>query len=260
MMVPCISKVDSFPLSNNPMRRIITIVFLLCLTVTPCHALTLFQTNYDDDVYETEIVCESEWLPLSNLSEFLPYNVEWNSETRTISITAARTIKIRPDWWIPPGVKIESGVTYVTPKYLCGLLGAEAFMYDGELYVFDGEIEKSALIKGNEEFRKGALTTLFRMKLVAPEIYEMVRKNLTGGVQGISREELSPSIPLNTLAYVYPYRRNPIAYILGDTSGVALARRLAHEGVHVRQAREGREIEEEEAKQLELEIEKNFVK
>lgn len=167
---------------NNSMRRIITIALLLCLTVTPCKALTLFQTNYDDNTYETEIVYEGEWLPLSNLSEFLPYDVEWNAETRTITITAARTIKIHPDWWIPPGVKIENGTTYVTSGFLCGLLGAEAFMYDGELYVFDGEVEKSALIKGNEEFRKGALTTLFRMKLVAPEIYEMVRENLSGGV------------------------------------------------------------------------------
>lgn len=238
------------------MRRIITIALLLCLTVTPCRALTLFQTNYDDDVYETEIVYEGEWLPLRELSSILPYDVEWNAETRTITITAARTFQIRPNWWIPPGVKIENGTTYVTSGFLCGLLGAEAFMYDGELYMFDGEVEKSALIKGNEEFRKGALTTLFRMKLVAPEIYEMVRENLSGGVQGVSKEELPPSIPSTTLAYVYPYRRNPIAYIVGDTSGVALARRLVHEGIHVRQAREGREIGEEEAKQLELEIEK----
>lgn len=237
------------------MRRIITIALLLCLIVMPCNALTLFQTNYDDDVYETEIVYEDEWLPLTKLSEFLPYNVEWNSETRTITITAARTFKIRPDWWIPPGVKIENGMTYVTSGFLCGLLGSEAFMYDGELYMFDGEVGKSALIKGNEEFRKGALTTLFRMKLVAPEIYEMVRENLSGGVQGVSREELHPSIPLNTLAYVYPYRRNPIAYIVGDTSGVALARCLVHEGVHVRQAKEGRKIREDEAKQAEIEVE-----
>ena len=239
------------------MRCIITIAFLLCLIVTPCHALTLFQTNYDDDAYETEIVYEGEWLPLSNLSEFLPYDVEWNAETRTITIIAARTFQIRPDWWIPPGVKIENGVTYVTPKYLCGLLGAEAFMYDGELYVFDGEVEKSALIKGNEEFRKGALTTLFRMKLVAPEIYKMVRKNLSDRVKLISREELPPtSISLNILAYVYPYRRNPIAYIVKDTSGVALVRRLIHKGIYVRQARERREIREEEARQAEIEIEK----
>lgn len=237
------------------MRRIITIMLLLCLIVTPCSALTLFQTNYDDDVYETEIVYEGEWLPISDLSEFLPYEVEWNSETRTISITAARSIKIRPDWWIPPGVKIENGTTYVTSGFLCGLLGAEAFMCDGELYVFDGEVEKSALIKGNEEFRKGALTTLFRMKLVAPEIYEMIRENLSGGVQEISKEELPSSIPLNTLAYVYPYRRNPIAYVVGDTSEVALARRLVHEAVHVRQARDREKISEDEAKQAEIEIE-----
>lgn len=239
----------------NYIYHILIIALLLCLLPVPSNAITLFQTNYDNNIYETEIVYEGEWLPLSNLSKILPYNVEWNSKTRTITITAARTFKIRPDWWIPPGVKIENGTTYVTSGFLCGLLGAEAFMYDGELYVFDGEVEKSALIKGNEEFRKGALTTLFRMKLVAPEIYEMVRENLSGGVQGISREELPPSIPPTTLAYVYPYRRNPIAYIVGDTSGVALARRLVHEGVHVRQAREGREIREEEAKQVEIEVE-----
>lgn len=152
------------------------------LIITPCHGLTFFKADYDEDTFAAETVYECEWLPLSNLSQILPYDVEWNAETRTISITAARTIKIRPDWWIPPGVKIENGTTYVTSGFLCGLLGAEAFMYDGELYVFDGEVEKSALIKGNEEFRKGALTTLFRMKLVAPEIYEMVRENLSGGV------------------------------------------------------------------------------
>lgn len=56
---------------------------------------------------------------------------------------------------------------------------------DGKLYLFNEEIEKSALIKGNEEFRKGALTTLFMMKLVALKIYEIVRKNLNDGVQKI---------------------------------------------------------------------------
>ena len=80
------------------------------------------------------------------------------------------------------GVKFENGTAYVTSGFLYGLLGAEAFMYDGELYVFNREDEKSALIKGNEEFRKGALTILFRMKLVAPEIYEIVRENLSGRV------------------------------------------------------------------------------
>ena len=76
-------------LCPNPMRRIITIAFLLCLIVTPCHALTLFQTNYDSNIYETEIVYNGEWLPLAQLSEFLPYDVEWSTETRTITITAA---------------------------------------------------------------------------------------------------------------------------------------------------------------------------
>lgn len=151
------------------MRRIVLFAIVLLLLSVPCNALTLFQTDYDGDTYTTDTVYDGDWLPLRELSEILPYSVEWKD--RTVYVHANRTFKIKPNWWIPPGVKIENGTTYVTSGFLCGLLGAEVFMHDGELYVFDGEVEKSALIKGNEEFRKGALTTLFRMKLVAPEIY-----------------------------------------------------------------------------------------
>ena len=38
------------------MRRIILFALVLALTVTPCHALTLFQTDYDGDGYTTERV------------------------------------------------------------------------------------------------------------------------------------------------------------------------------------------------------------
>ena len=41
---------------SNPMRRIILFALVLCLTVTPCHALTLFQTDYDGDGYTEERV------------------------------------------------------------------------------------------------------------------------------------------------------------------------------------------------------------
>lgn len=73
---------------------------------------------------------------------------------------------------------------------------------DGKLYLFNEEIEKSALTKGNEEFHKSALTTLFRMKLVALKIYEIVRKNLSDEIQEISIKELPYLIPLNTLTYI----------------------------------------------------------
>lgn len=94
------------------MRRIILFALLLFLTVTPCKALTFFRTDYDGDTYVEETAYSGDWLPLLELSEIMPYSVEWKD--RTVYIYGERTWTIKPDWWIPEGVKIVDGVTYVT--------------------------------------------------------------------------------------------------------------------------------------------------
>lgn len=216
----------------------------LCLSV-PCSALTFFQTDYDADTYTTETVYKGDWLPLRELSYILPYTVEWKD--RTIYIYADRTWTIKPDWWIPEGVKIVDGVTYVTPEYMKHFLPGICFMYAGELYVFNGETVESELIRGSECFRKDAITSLFWMKLATPDEYSMVRECLTGGVESV---EITDGLPENTLAYIYPHKRNPTVYIVGEPSGTVLAGQIVHEAFHVRQYREGRELSETEADEI----------
>jgi hypothetical protein len=213
----------------------------LCLSV-PCSALTLFNADYDADEWTTETVYEGEWLPLRELSSILPYTVEWKD--RTIYIYADRTWTIKPDWYLPEGVKIVDGVTYVTPKYMKHIL-PNSFMHDGELYVLNGAVE-SKLIRGSERFKRNAVTSLYHMKVATPEAYSMVRECLTGGVESVKRPDFAP---VNTAAYTYPSRRKPTAYIIGEPSGTVLAGRIVHEAFHVRQYREGREISEKEAEE-----------
>ena len=233
---------------NNHMSRLITIAMVLCLTVTPCKALTLFNANYDAEEWTTECLDYVDLLPLRELSSILPYTVEWKD--RTIYVYAERTWTIKPDWWIPEGVKIVDGVTYVTPDYMLRFLPGISFLFEGELYVFNGEAERSRLVRGDEDFRQNALTAIYRMKLAAPDTYDMIRRNLTGGVESVDRPA---DIPLGALAYVYPSRRDPTAYIIGKPEETILARRIVHEAVHVEQYRNGRELDEDEAKKIETE-------
>ena len=239
------------------MRRIITIALVLALTVTPCHALTLFQTDYDGDGWETERVeyqapssgpaghlppegegkASADWLPLRELAGVLPYEVEWKD--RTVYIYAGRTHTIQPDWWLPPDVQIVDGVTYVSPRYLRRVLPGISFLYDGELYVFDGETVPSRLVRGDADFRAHTLTALYRLKLALPEDYRLIRNSLTGGIQ---QEEPEEGL-LTYAAYIYPAARRPVAYIVADCSGADLAELIAHEAYHVYLYRHGRQSE-----------------
>lgn len=234
--------------TSNPARRIITIALVLALTVTPCHALTVFDADYDADEWTTERLDYGDWFPLRELSSILPYEVEWKD--RTIYVYAERTWTIKPDWWIPEGVKIVDGVTYVTPEYMKRFLPGICFMYGGELYVLD-DVTESKLIRGSERFKQNAITALYWMKLAVPDTYSMVRDCLSGGVESVERPDFAP---VNTAAYTYPSRRNPTAYIIGNPSGTVLAGRIVHEAFHVRQYREGREISEKQAKQAQMQI------
>jgi hypothetical protein len=223
------------------MRRIILFALVLCLTVTPCHALTLFQTDYDGDSYTTETVYEGDWLPLRKLSEVLPYSVEWNEQERTVYIYADRTHRIKPDWYLPEGVKIERGVTYVSPRYLRTVLHGKCFLFEDELYVFDGETVRSQLVRGSTDFREHTLTVLYRLRLALPEDYRLIRKNLRGGIEAKPAE---PGLPLQAAAYIYPAASRPTAYIVASgCEGAELAELIAHEAYHVYLYRHGRQSE-----------------
>lgn len=169
----------------------------------------------------------------------LPYEVEWKD--RTVYIYADRTHTIRPDWYLPEGVKIENGVTYVSPRYLRRVLPGISFLYDGELYVFGGETQRSRLVQGDETFRRNALTALYRLKLALPEDYRLIRNSLTGGIQ---QEEPRAGL-LTYAAYIYPAARRPVACIVTNGSGADLAELIAHEAYHVYLHRRGRQSEEQ---------------
>lgn len=222
------------------MRRIILFALVLCLTVTPCHALTLFQTDYDGDSYTTETVYEGDWLPLRKLAEVLPYEVEWNEQERTVYIYADRTWTIWPDWYLPEGVKIENGVTYVSPKYLRMVLSGKCFLFEDELYVFDGETVRSDLVRGDADFRERVLTAMYRLRLALPEDYQLIRNSLTGGIE---ETVLPERLPYSTQAFVYPNKARPTAYIVAKCKGTELAELIAHEAYHVYLHRHGRQSE-----------------
>lgn len=223
------------------MKRLALILTLcLCLSV-PCSALTFFQADYDADEWTTETVYEGDWLPLRELSSILPYTVEWKD--RTIYIYANRTWTIKPDWWLPPDVKIVDGVTYVTPKYLDGILGGRAFRYDGELYVYHGESTSSKLVRGSETFRANVLTTMYRLKMVLPEDYKLIRRHLNGGIEEMTFRN---GLPYGTAAYIYPAASKPTAYIVAaGLTGGNLAELIAHEAYHVYLYRQGKQNESE---------------
>lgn len=223
------------------MRRIITIALVLALTVTPCHALTLFDADYDGDEWTETVVTEEDWLPLRELSSILPYEVEWKDNC--VYIYSDRTHKIDPSWWIPPGVKIQNGVTYVSPRYMKTILpNGISFMYNGELYVFNGETVTSKLIRGDEDFRKHVLTSMYWIKTALPEDYDHIRECITGGIKEVDRKD-SPSY--KALAYIYPQVRKPIAHIVAsDVDGVWLAELIAHEAHHVWLYRQDEDSEE----------------
>ena len=226
---------------SNPMHRIITIALVLCLITTPCHALTVFQTDYDGDSYTTETVYEGDWLPLRKLSEVLPYKVEWNEQERTVYIYAGRTHTIQPDWWLPEGVQIVDGVTYVSPAYMRRVLPGISFLYDGELYVFAGETEPSRLVRGDADFRAHTLTALYRLRLALPEDYQLIRNSLTGGIRQGAWQDWMPD---GAVAYVYPGLQHPTAYIVADLRWADLAELIAHEAYHVYLTRQGRDSED----------------
>ena len=205
------------------------------MLTTPCHALTFFQADYDADEWITETVYEGDWLPLRELSSVLPYTVEWKDGT--IYIYAERTWTIKPDWYLPEGVMIRDGVTYVSPAYMKRLV-PNSFLFRTGLYVFAGETTHSELIQGEDDFRRRVLSVMYRLKLALPEDYALIRSCLTGG---IIQAEWKSWMPDGAAAYIYPGVKKPMARIVASwASDSYLAELIAHEAYHVYLERQGR--------------------
>lgn len=219
----------------------ITLILALCLCLSiSCQALTFFETDYDSDTFTEIIVTEEDWLPLRELSAILPYEVEWKDNC--MYIYSDRTHKIDPSWWIPPDVKIQNGVTYVSSRYMKAILpDGISFMHDGELYVFNGETVTSKLILGDEDFREHVLTSMYWIRKALPEDYNHIRECITGGIKEVGLKDATSN---KVLAYIYPQVRKPVAHIVAsELYGSQLAELIAHEAHHVSLTRQGRDSE-----------------
>lgn len=239
------------------MRRIITIALVLCLTVTPCHALTLFQTDYDADKYtETTITFDipdevpDGWLPLRAASQYLPITVDWDNTTKEIIVKAdlyanklnsLKEKRYKIDILCSlysDDLMVVDGVTYCSPRFLTVRLPRVSFRYDGEVYYFKGETETSKLIRGEDTFRKKVLTNMYNLKLALPEDYKLIRSCLTGGIKQVKPEDAD----VFANAYVYPTARKPVAYIVGgEYSDITYL--ISHEAYHVWLERNARQSE-----------------
>lgn len=241
------------------MRRIITVALIFCLITTPCHALTLFQTDYDGDSYtETTISFNTPipdsvpegWLPLREASNYLPITVDWDNTTKEIivkadlyanKINAIKEKRYKIDTLSSlyfEDLMVVNGVTYCSPRFLTNRLPNVSFRYSGEVYYFQGETETSKLIRGDDDFKNKVLTTMYNIKLALPEDYKLIRSCLTGGIKQVKPEDAD----VFANAYVYPTVRNPIAYIVGGKYS-DITYLIAHEAYHVWLERNARQSE-----------------
>lgn len=241
------------------MHYFILFTLILTLTITPCSALSIFETDYDANKYtETTITFDildevpEGWLPLRAAAEYLPISVDWDDQAREIIVRAdlyksklslLKEKRYKIDNLCPlysDDLIIVNGVTYCSPKFLTIRLPNVSFRYNGEIYYLKGETKTSTLIQGDDQFRNKVLTTMYNIKLALPEDYSLIRSCLTGGIKQVSPEDAD----VFANAYVYPLRRNPIAYIVGGEYS-DIANLIAHEGYHVWLERNERQSEKE---------------
>ena len=241
------------------MHYFILFILILTLTITPCSALSIFETDYDADKYTETIITfdisdevPEGWFPLRAAAEYLPISVEWDDQAREIIVRAdlyksklslLKEKRYKIDNLCPlysDDLMIINGVTYCSPKFLTIRLPNVSFRYNGEVYYLKGETKTSTLIQGDESFRNKVLTTMYNLKLALPEDYSLIRSCLTGGIKQVSPEDSD----VFANAYVYPSRRNPVAYIVGGEYS-DIANLIAHEGYHVWLERNERQSEKE---------------
>lgn len=244
------------------MKKLICIIFIIFIIITPTYALHLFECDYDNDMWTDTIIeyvkldtIPQNWYPLKSVSEHLPIDVSWNEENREITVfchnlpNAIREKRYKADN-LPANLIIKDGITYCSPKLLVSFLGNKSFLYNNELYYFAGESVESQLIKANNDnnkaFKNAILTVLYEIKLKLPDEYNFIRNHLTGEIICISKDEVPSHLSMAN-AYVYYARKPPVCYIVErKISNNILARSIAHEAFHVWQYHND-EINEEDA-------------
>lgn len=234
------------------MRQIICIFFILCFLSAPVSALCLFESDYDRDRWTEERIIYDEpegvpdgWLPLRAVSEHLPIDVSWDEERREVVVyshdrSLMKTFRYKADK-LPAELVIKDGVTYCSPRLLASYLQHRGFLYNGEVYFFNGESKESRLIQpgDSDTFKAKTIAAMYQLKLKLPAKYAFARKYLTGGIVCAPKAE-TPSEVAGAFAYIYPTVKKPTCYIVGDQkSGTLLANFIVHEAFHVWQYKNG---------------------
>lgn len=74
------------------LKKAVIVIIALCAMTISANALNLFQADYDNDQwsvekieYEHDDTISDGWIPLRAASEYLPIDVDWNSDTNVLS-------------------------------------------------------------------------------------------------------------------------------------------------------------------------------
>lgn len=265
-------------------KILILLITLTSFFVITASASTLhtFKSNYDADKYTTDqinynipLTISQDWYPLKEALKYLPIEVSWDNKTREVVIrsenpiqllnysnSSTKTEKRYKSNKLPSAMlKIENGVTYCSSRFLTSLLGGVGFMYDDEVYYFDGESKSSRLINSgkSEKFKSNVITSMYQMKVKMPDEYKFVRKYLTGGISCVEKGS-DKNVPNSALGYTYPSVYKPCCYVVGDKlTGANLASLIAHESYHVYQYKSGKNVSEDDADKYENMVKQTMI-
>ena len=233
------------------------VLFFLFIIIFSGKANALEESNLyiasgpEDEIEKVTFTYEDEripngWYPLRELSNYLPIEVDWNNETRSV-ILISHVLEGINDNLVYSEFTVEDiayredmiiidGTTYCSPRFIASRLFSMSFRYNDELWFCDAE--------RNFDGRVNAV--LLELKIKSSDNYEFIMDRLSGGIE-IGYKYSDPGV----LGYVYPYTENPICYISkSNLNSWSLLKVIAHEAYHVEQARNDMDVTENEAKEF----------
>lgn len=255
-------------------KKLVIALVLMFVLASPAYAseLHLFETDVGNDSFQTADISfdvpetiNKNWYPLRQVSAYLPIAVDWDNNTREVVIYSDAVRMLRPLCSeqrynskrlevYKDDVKIIDGVTYCSARFLQMFLSGVGFSYEDSIFCYIDESKSTSYINsGNSmRFRSYVNTSLYELYLKCPDDYQFIKENLPGGISYVD----SRTTPYwSALGYVYPYSNNPVCYIVGDRlAGATLSSVIAHEAMHVYQARIGMWDSEKAAEQYEAEV------
>lgn len=215
------------------MRTLCALIAALCMSVT-VHAAEITVAHPSEPlscivVSDPPNDINPTWLPLVEVSKYLPMDVEWDSENRAIVITsediatknpwiATQTIPVKHLNVYANELTIVDGVTYCSPWFLARHMPNVAFVHQGRLWYCNVPFDWDGYL----------YSAMLRLAVVSPNDYAFVVSHLAGGVK------VAQEIVLGAKAYFCQNAAGePTAYII-DTSmyGAELAVAIAHEAWH----------------------------